>query len=111
MVCSQEPAAKRPGKEFSTQAAGIGGILSRLDETRESEAAITRQAFSNMTELMNNAKQIVSLGRVLTLCASWPLCLYRSSPICAAGENGGNVRCTPRQDEGRRCCCSFIHTR
>ena len=55
----QASASSKP-KEFSTQSAGIAGILTRLGEARGTEAALATQAFSGMTELANNAKEIVS---------------------------------------------------
>ena len=117
-VCRwQEALAKRAHTEFTPQAAGIGGILSRLGEARDTEAALATQAFSGMTALVNNAKQIVRdeapavaaaapspRARILVLacCAQVRMAESYAARVTAATARrdaapaGGTVCCAPQ---------------
>lgn len=86
----QDPLARTEPKEFNTRAAGYAGIMARLEEARGKEAALASQAFSGMTELMNNAKQIVREMPCGSLPTSTPFA--HAVRLHAAGQDGGIVR-------------------
>lgn len=47
---------------FSTQYAGVGGVMRRQQQEREQTESLTSEAFSDLTQLLQSASEIVSLA-------------------------------------------------